>query len=288
MGIPDFKLGKKIIDRRLEQMEAEGVKFQNNVVVGQDISAKYIQNNFDAMCICIGADSPRDLAVPGRELGNVHFAMDFLSQQNLKNAGVAIEANQINAKEKTVIVIGGGDTGSDCVGTSNRQGAKEVYQFEILPKPETDRLESNPWPEWPQIMRTSTSHQEGCNRRWSVMTKALEGNNKVENLQGVEVDWAKDENGKWQLSEKEGSQFSVKADLVLLAMGFVHCTHKGLVEQLGVSLDDKGNIITKDFMTSAEGVFAAGDTVSGASLVVRAIDQGRKTAESVNGWLKNQ
>lgn len=286
-GIPDFKLAKKFIDRRLEQMQAEGVTFKNDTSVGKDISAEELEKDFDAICICMGAGQPRDLQVPGRELENVHFAMEFLWQQNLKNANLPLKEKEISAKDKVVVVIGGGDTGSDCVGTSIRQGAKEVHQLEILPKPPVDRPDITPWPMWPKIMRTSTSHEEGCQRRWSVMTKKINGDKAVESISCVEVEWFEEE-GSWKLKEIPGSEFELKADLVLLAMGFVHVVHDGIVSQLGVDLDGRGNVTVNNFMASKKGVFAAGDTVKGASLVVHAINQGRQMAESVNDWLSGK
>lgn len=285
-GIPDFKLSKTVIDRRIEQLKAEGVDFQCGVSAGQDVSVKYLERHFDAICLCMGAGQPRDLIVPGRELENVHFAMEYLKQQNEINAGMAIDEKHINAKDKVVVVIGGGDTGSDCVGTAIRQGAKEVHQFEILPKPPVNRPDSTPWPTWPKIMRTSTSHEEGCQRRWSVLTKKLTGSDtQVNMLHGVEVEWEKDNKGGWKAVEKQGSEFSMKADLILLAMGFVHVVHDGIVNDLGLKTDGRGNVVANDYASSKEGVFAAGDTVAGASLVVSAINHGRKMAEVVNSWL---
>lgn len=285
-GIPDFKLNKQIIDRRLEQMRAEGVEFQCGVVVGSDISARYLRRQFDAICLTMGAGTPRDLPVDGRELEGIHFAMDFLAGQNAANSVVKSDWPRISAKSKNVVVIGGGDTGSDCVGTAIRQNAKSVRQFEILPKPPEQRPDVTPWPMWPKIMRTSSSHEEGCERQWSVMTKEFVGDGKVSELLCAEVNWSKDENGKWKMSEKKPSEFTVEADLVLLAMGFVHVEQGGLVNDLGLDLDERGNIITDNYATSRKGVFAAGDTVSGASLVVHALDSGRKAAKAIDGWLR--
>ncbi len=287
-GIPDFKLDKKVIDRRLAQMKAEGVRFHAGVEVGTDISAEYLLKEFDAVCLAMGAGAPRDLDVEGRELKNVHFAMDFLGQQNDRNASAAVTGEDISAKDKIVVVIGGGDTGSDCVGTSRRQGAKEIHQFEILPKPPETPDPQTPWPLWPRMLRTSSSHQEGCQRRWSVMTTKLVGSyDKVTELHGIEVDWQPSES-RWEMKPREGSEFSMKVDLVLLAMGFVHVVHEGLVESLGLNLDQRGNVTVNDYQTSVEGVFASGDTVLGASLVVRAIDHGRKMAAAVDRWLATQ
>jgi glutamate synthase (NADPH/NADH) small chain len=260
-GIPDFKLDKKIIDRRLDQLRQEGVDFQCGVNIGEDISLHYLQKMFDCVCLTMGAGQPRGLDVPGSDLENVIYAMDFLAVQNRLNAGEDVAPSEIiNAKDKTVVVIGGGDTGSDCVGTARRHGAKEIYQFEILPKPE---------------------------RRWSVMTKDIEGaDGKVTKLNACEVIWDKADDGSWKMTEVGGSEFSVKADIVILAMGFVHVAHKGLVENLDIELDNRGNIVTQMCQTSKDWVFAAGDTVSGPSLVVRAIKGGRDAAEAIDNWLR--
>jgi glutamate synthase (NADPH/NADH) small chain len=287
-GIPDFKLEKQVIDRRLEQLVAEGVKFETGVLVGQDISARYLRKMFDAICLTMGAGQPRPLAVPGAEFANVHYAMDFLTQQNCRNAGdfsPELHTHAITAKDKVVVVIGGGDTGSDCIGTSWRQGAKEVHQFEILPKPPEKHNLHTPWPMWPQILRTSSSQEEGCQRRWSVLTKKLTGRNNVATeLHGCEVDWVPGPNS-IEMRERPGTDFVMKVDLVLLAMGFIHVVHEGLVDQFGLKLDTRGNIVVQDYMASEEGIFAAGDTQLGASLVVRAISTGREAAGAVDRWL---
>ncbi len=289
-GIPDFKLEKKLIDRRLEQMKAEGVRFETGVEVGEDISSRYLQRTFDAVCLTMGSMIPRDLMVEGRDLEGVHFAMEFLRQQNKRVSGEKFDEEPILAGGKHVIVIGGGDTGSDCVGTSIRQGAADVKQFEILPQPPEKRTDDNMWPEWPLVFRTSTSQEEGCERRWCVLTKKLTGdrNAQVRELHGIEVEWKKTDKKGWQMKELAGNGFTVKADLVLLAMGFIHVEHEGLVEQFGLEKDGRGNLITDNFATSQEGVFAAGDAVSGASLVVRAIRAGRDAAVAVNEYLKSQ
>lgn len=287
-GIPDFKLAKEIIDRRLEQMRLEGVEFQTGVAVGEDISARYLRRTFDAVCLTMGAGVPRDLSAVGRNLDGVYFAMDFLGQRNRINSGElsAEDRDYIDVKDKIVVVIGGGDTGSDCVGTSNRLGASEVHQFEILPKPPEGRPSDTPWPTWPRIMRTSTSHAEGCLRRWSVTTKSLSGSDQhVESLTACEVEWSQGAGG-WEMRELSNTDFTMKVDVVLLAMGFVHVAHSGLVDDLGLSLDERGNVRTDQAgATSREGVFAAGDTSSGASLVVRAIYAGRQTAAGIDRWL---
>jgi glutamate synthase (NADPH/NADH) small chain len=291
-GIPDFKLEKHVIDRRLEQMAAEGTKFEPGVTVGVDVSGRYLRRMFDAICLTMGAGQPRGLAVPGSDVPGVHFAVDFLTQQNRRVAGDPIPLagpNAICAKGKHVVVIGGGDTGSDCVGTSIRQGALSVSQFEILPKPPDTNNSETPWPLWPKIMRTSSSHEEGCQRRWSVLTKALSAGASlsVSELHACEIDWVRGPKG-WEMKERPGTEFSVKADLVLLAMGFVHVVHEGLVEQLGLALDGRGNVAVRNWMTSQEGIFAAGDTARGASLVVHAIHEGRQAAAAIDAWLKTR
>ncbi len=288
-GIPDFKLDKKIIERRLEQMRIEGVGFRCGIQVGEDVSTSYMKQTFDALLLTMGAGKPRDLDVEGRELDGIHFAWDYLKQQNKRCSDELITEKMINAEGKNVIVIGGGDTGSDCVGTAIRQGAKLIHQLEILPKPPEERPPETPWPMWPKIMRTSSSHEEGCERQWGVMTKKFTGEDgKVKELHGCEVDWVKDEEGNWKLKEKSGSEFVLKADLVLLAMGYVHVVHEGIVKDLDLELDNRGNVRVNNYQTSKPWVFAAGDTVDGASLVVNAIDGGRKAAEAVDNWLKKE
>lgn len=286
-GIPDFKLEKHILDRRLEQMVAEGTKFEPGVAVGQDISGRYLRRMFDAICLCLGAGQPRPLDVPGRELAGIHYAMEYLTQQNRRVAGDPERPASlaIHARGKHVVVIGGGDTGSDCVGTAIRQGALSVTQLEILPRPPESHNPETPWPLWPRILRTSTSHEEGCTRRWSVLTKALSGQHgRVTHLHGCEVDWIPGPRG-WEMKERPGTDFTLPADLVLLAMGFLHVVHDGLIEQLEVECDRRGNVVTRDGMTTQDGVFAAGDTVRGASLVVHAINDGRMVASAIDRWL---
>jgi glutamate synthase (NADPH/NADH) small chain len=290
-GVPDFKLEKHVIDRRLEQMVAEGVRFEPGVHVGQDISARYLRKTFNAVLLTMGAGQARLLKVPGAELDGVHLAMDYLPQQNRRVAGdsVAISGETaIYAKDKHVVVIGGGDTGSDCVGPAIRQEALSVTQLEILPKPPEGSNSETPWPDWPNIMRTSSSQEEGCQRRWSVLTKELTGTGgQAGQLHGCEVDWTEGPKG-WQMKERAGTDFTIPADLVLLSMGFVHVVHAGLIDKLGVKLDGRGNVMVNRWMTNKPGVFAAGDTVKGASLIVHAIYQGRQAAEAVDKWLRTQ
>jgi NADPH-dependent glutamate synthase beta subunit-like oxidoreductase len=286
-GIPDFKLGKAILDRRLAQLRAEGVEFQTGVIAGKDVSAPYLRKRFDCICLTMGARQPRDMAVPGREKANIFFALDYLTAQNKLCAAEPLDGvPRINARDKVVVVLGGGDTGSDCVGTARRQRAKKIYQLEILPQPPDARPVDTPWPTWPRIMRTSSSHEEGCERRWSILTKAFAGDNgNVKELHGCEVEW-QSADGNWKLKELPGTEFVLKADLVLLALGFLHVTQEGLVQDLGLQLDAKGNVIADNYQTSEPWVFAAGDTISGASLVVRAINSGREAAAAMDRWLR--
>jgi NADPH-dependent glutamate synthase beta subunit-like oxidoreductase len=235
----------------------------------------------------MGARQPRDMAVPGREKGNIFLALDYLTAQNKLCAAEPLDGvPRINARDKVVVVLGGGDTGSDCVGTARRQRAKKIYQLEILPQPPDARPVDTPWPTWPRIMRTSSSHEEGCERRWSILTKTFAGDNgNVKELHGCEVEWL-NVDGNWKLKELPGTEFVLKADLVLLALGFLHVTHEGLVQDLGLQLDPKGNVIVDSYQTSEPWVFAAGDTISGASLVVRAINSGREAAAAMDRWLR--
>jgi glutamate synthase (NADPH/NADH) small chain len=287
-GIPDFKLNKKVIDRRLDILLEEGIDFRTNTYVGKDVTGSDVLAQFDAVCLTIGAMKPRALAAEGADLKGIHFAMDFLTQQNKINKGMKIpDEDRIVATDKNVIIIGGGDTGSDCVGTSIRQGARSVMQIEILPKPPETRNPNNPWPFWANTLRSSSSHEEGCERRWSMSTKRVLGEKgQVKKLELVEVEWTT-ENGKTTMVEKPGTTRIIGADLILLAMGFVHCTHEGIAEEFGLEFDPRGNIkVDKNFRTSRDKVFAAGDAAIGASLVVRAIFQGRNLARSVDNFLR--
>ncbi len=283
-GIPDFKMEKELVDRRVTQMQGEGVVFQTSVAAGVDITAEQLKQDFDAVCVAIGSRVPRDLPVPGRELGGIHYAMDFLTQQNRRVAGKDVpEPGAILATGKRVIVIGGGDTGSDCIGTSHRQGAVSVMNFEIMPEPPGARAASTPWPLWPLMLRTSSSHEEGGDRRFSVTTTHFEGHDgQVTRIGCCEV---KMENGR--LANVPGTEFFLDADLVLLAMGFIHPEKPGLLEQLGVAIDGRGNISIhpETFATSVPGVFAAGDCQRGQSLVVWGIADGRKAARGIDAYL---
>jgi len=287
-GIPDFKMEKHHIDRRIAQMQAEGVVFRPNWHVGKDIPARQLLADFDAVVLAGGSEHPRDLNVPGRELDGVHFAMEFLPQQNKRVAGDSLPDDiSLLATGKNVIVIGGGDTGSDCIGTSKRHGADSITQLEIMPKPPEKENKSLTWPNWPNKLRTSSSHEEGCERMWSVDTVSLEGQSgQVTQINCVKVEW-KQEAGRWNMSKIPGSEFSLKADLVLLAMGFVHPVREGLLEDLGVDMDERRNVKanTLDYRTSVDKVFTAGDMRRGQSLVVWAIREGRQCARAVDEYL---
>ncbi len=291
-GIPDFKMEKQHIDRRMQQMEAEGVSFRPNTHIGKDLSTKDLLSDFDAIALTGGSEQPRDLPVPGRELDGVHFAMEFLPQQNHRVAGDSIpEDIAILATGKKVVVIGGGDTGSDCIGTSIRQGCEAVTQIEILPKPPEKEDKLLTWPEWPNKLRTSTSQEEGVTREWSVATKEFIGENgKLKKLHCVRVEWNRDDKGAWQMNEIEGSDFEIEAELALLAMGFVHPVQEGLLNDLGVEYDPRGNVKgdtegEQAYKTSIDKVFAAGDMRRGQSLVVWAIREGRQCARAVDEYL---
>lgn len=288
-GIPDFKLEKWIIDRRIEQMKNEGVQFETEVLIGEDISAKHLKKSYDAIVLTIGACQPRDLSVKGRELKGIYQSMEYLTKSNFFTAGLIKENEIISAKGKNVLVIGGGDTGSDCVGTANRQGAKNVKQFEILPKPINWENSHNPnWPLWPNILRTSSSHKEGCEREWCIETKEFKGKDTVEEVICKKVEWKLLEgSGRLVPCEIAMSEFIVKADLVFLAMGFLHPEHSKLVSDLNLELDGRGNINTNNYATSEKGIFAAGDAATGASLVVRCIYHGRSAASAINLYLNS-
>jgi len=289
-GIPDFKLAKNVIDRRVQLMIEEGLVIRTSVHVGKDISAEELVNEFDAICLAIGAMQPRDLPVEGRDLKGIYFAMDYLTQQNKVVRGDRIaEKDRILATGKHVLVIGGGDTGSDCVGTANRQKAKSVTQIEILPKPPEERTPDNPWPYWANVLKVSSSHEEGCERFWSLSTKRFIGKNgNVTGAEVVEVAWEKDANGIMAMKELPGTERIIPADLVLLSLGFLHPVQEGLLKDLELKLSERGNVhVSKHHQTSRAKIFAAGDAVNGATLVVRAIASGRKAAEDIDRYLKS-
>ena len=281
-GIPNFKLEKHLLDRRLKQLSVEGIEFVTGANVGVDLPVENLRRDFDAILLAGGAEKPRDLPVPGRELRGVHFAMEFLAQQNRRNAGEVIdEGDAITATGKNVVIIGGGDTGADCLGTSHRQGAKSVRQFEIMPQPPSDRSPRTPWPLWPMQLRTESAHEEGGMRDWSISTVAFSGiDGHVRHLHGIRVGPLP------KLEPIAGSEFTIDADLVLIAMGFTGPARGGLLEKLGVALDERSNVATDgNRMTSEKGVFAAGDMRRGQSLVVWAIAEGRAAAEHINNYL---
>ena len=287
-GIPDFKMEKHVIDRRIAQMQAEGVAFRPNSHIGRDIPVQTLIDEYDAVVLAGGAEQPRNLPIPGRELKGVHFAMEFLPQQNKRNAGdLPSDINAINAEGKHVLVIGGGDTGSDCIGTSIRQGAVQVTQIEILPQPPEKENKGLTWPLWPNKFRTSSSQEEGCGREFSVTTKAFEGEGgQLQQVRCARVEWKK-QDGRWVMNEIEGSEFIIKADLAFLAMGFLHPAQEGMLKEIGVELDERGNVKadTQNYQTSLGKVFSAGDMRRGQSLVVWAIREGRQAARAVDEYL---
>ncbi|MDD3788756.1 MAG: glutamate synthase subunit beta [Petrimonas sp.] len=286
-GIPNFKLQKNVIDRRIKLLEEEGILFRTNTEIGKNITGAQLMGDFDAICIAIGSGEPRNITPNGRDLKGIYFAMDFLSQENQLLMEEQLTLPEIiTAKDKHVLVIGGGDTGSDCVGTSIRQGAQKVTQIEILPKPPVGKNPDTPWPYYPYILKTSSSHEEGCERHWALNTVAFNGKNgQVTEAVVEEVEWEKDENGRMKMTGT-GKTEIIKADLVLLALGFVHPVHEGLLNELGVEYDVRGNVaVGKENQSNVSKVFAAGDAAMGASLVVRAIASGRKAAENIHNML---
>jgi glutamate synthase (NADPH/NADH) small chain len=290
-GIPEFKMEKRFLDRRLALMEAEGVIFRTGVNIGVDVPVSRLQSDYDAVLLAGGAEWPRDLSVPGRELKGVHFAMDYLTLQNKRNEGDAIaDEHFISAEGKHVVIIGGGDTGADCLGTAHRQGAKSVVQLELLPQPPDDRSSDNPWPQWPNIFRVSPAHEEGGERLYSVLTQSFAGDGKgnVKALKAVRVELVVTD-GRTQFQPVPGSEFEIPADLVLLAMGFVGPERKGLVDSLGVKLTERGNVWRDGrWMTSVPGVFTAGDMQRGQSLIVWAIAEGRSAARGIDQFLMGE
>jgi len=282
-GIPDFKLEKSVIERRVKVMIEEGVVFRTNAHVGKDISIEDLKMNYDAQLLCCGSTVPRNLKIEGRHLKGIHFAMDFLKQQNKRVADIDVERREITSKGKKVIVIGGGDTGSDCIGTSHRQGAESVTQIELMPKPPSDRNDVNPWPEWPMVMRTSSSQEEGGKRDWALMTKAFidDGQGNVAGINVVEIEWNADMRG---FSEVENTERIIPCDVVYLAMGFIH-PEPGIIDQLTLDKEENGVVSSSGYATSVEGIYVAGDMRRGQSLVVWAISEGREAAREVDEYL---
>ncbi|NEV93626.1 glutamate synthase subunit beta [Psychroflexus sp. YR1-1] len=283
-GIPDFKLEKWVVDRRIQIMDEEGVRFKVNAEVGKSINPDMLKDDFDSIVVCTGSTVPRNLPIPGRALKGIHYAMDFLSLQNKELAGIKFE-DKISAEGKNVVVIGGGDTGSDCIGTSHRQGAASVLQLELMPKPQSKRGENDPWPMWPMTLRTSSSHEEGGERKWSTLTKAFIGNDKDEltHIKLVDLEWVS-EGGRQQMKEIEGTERLIPCELALLAIGFTQ-PESSLLEHLGVSQTQSGIIDSTDYSTSVKSIFAAGDARRGQSLVVWAISEGREAAREVDKFL---
>jgi glutamate synthase (NADPH) small chain len=289
-GIPDFKMEKHLVHRRVEQMKAEGVEFVTSCRVGFDITGEEMRAKYDAIALTMGATKPRDLPIPGRDLKGIHFAMEFLPLQNKRNQGDKIADDVfISAKGKRVVILGGGDTGSDCLGTSNRQGALSVHQYELLPMPPEQRTHEMPWPDWPMILRTSTSHEEGVNRDWSINTKKFSGlGGRVTKLHGIRLTWQRSADGRMAMEEIPGSDFELDCDLVLLALGFLGPEPEGIITQLGLKLDPRSNVLCDNYQSSVPGVFAAGDTRRGQSLVVWAIWEGRECARAVDAYLMGE
>jgi len=288
-GIPDFKLAKEIVQRRIKLLEEEGIVFNCGVNVGLDISPKKLKQEFDAIVLCGGSEQPRDLNIEGRQLKGIHFAMDFLTQCNKRNAGDDIQDN-IEIRDKNIVVIGGGDTGSDCIGNSNRLGAKSILQIELLGKPAKERTLEDPWPLWPKTLKTSSSHEEGCDRKWSVQTKKFvsEDGVNVSGMEVVDLEWKKNNNGEFEMIEIVGSDRVIPVDRVFLAMGFIHPLKKGLISESGVRLTQRGNVYDQDYMTTKENIFVAGDMRRGQSLVVWAIAEGRECASKVHAHITKE
>jgi glutamate synthase (NADPH/NADH) small chain len=288
LGIPDFKLEKSVVERRVGQLAAEGVEFRTGTNVGEDYPVEKLRSDFDAVCLAVGSTVPRDLEAEGRGLNGVHFAMDYLAQQNRRGRGQEFPTSQtLSAEGKRVLILGGGDTGADCLGTAHRQGAIEVLQFEIMPRPPSERIATNPWPQWPAVYRSSSAHEEGGSRDYNITTVRLAGENgSVKALHCARVEWMPDQRGGMKMETVPGSEFTVEADLVLLAMGFLHPQHNGLLDSLGVAYDGRGNVKTDAMMmSSVRGVFACGDAQRGQSLVVHAIASGRTCARGIDLWL---
>lgn len=293
-GIPDFKLDKKIVERRIRLMEQEGIVFKTSTNVGTDYSAEELDRNFDAVVLALGSTIPRDLPIPNREAKGIYFAMEFLKQSNKRVSNIGFQEEEINVQGKKVLVIGGGDTGSDCIGTSNRQGAEQILQIEIMPMPPMQRDETMPWPMFPMVLKTTTSHDEGCDRKWMINCKEFlkDEHGHLKGVRATEVEWAKDPVTKRYTSfvEKPGSEFTIDCDYAFLAMGFLHVQHKGLVEALDIQLDPRLNLIGNDteYKTNQDKIFTCGDARRGQSLVVWAITEGRKCAEKVNIYMKDE
>lgn len=287
-GIPDFKLGMDIIDRKIDLMVDAGIKFEVNAHVGVDINAQQLRQDFDVILLTGGSTVPRDLPIPGRELNGVHYAMDFLAQNNRRANEMDLKTDEIHANAQHVVVIGGGDTGSDCVGTSNRHGAKSITQVEIMPIPPAQRPMNQPWPEYPMIMKTTSSHEEGCSRHWNILTKEFIGDEQgyVKAIRIADIQWGEAVAGERpSFTEVAGSERIIPCDLAFLAMGFLHPEPSGVLAQLDIKLDERGNVASDGFTTNQKGIFAAGDMRTGQSLVVRCINEGRESARSIDEYL---
>jgi len=287
-GIPDFKLGMDVIDRKVNLMEEAGIIFETNAHIGVDINALQLRQEFDAVLLTGGSTVPRDLPIPGRELKGVHFAMEFLGQNNRRANNMDLKTEEIHAQDCHVVVIGGGDTGSDCVGTSNRHGAASITQVEIMPMPPEKRPVNAPWPEYPMILRTSTSHEEGCARYWNILTKEFIGDEagNVTGLRLADIEWEEAKLGQRpNFKEVKGSERVIPCDKAFLAMGFLHPEPSGVLAQLNIKIDERGNVATENFATNQQGIFAAGDMRTGQSLVVRCINEGRESSRAIDDYL---
>jgi glutamate synthase (NADPH/NADH) small chain len=285
LGIPDYKLDKSIVERRIDQLREEGVNFSINTHVGVDVKVDELLNDYDAVCLCGGSSVPRSLDVDGSALKGIHHAMDYLIQQNDINQGVELEGDRIDAKDKNVVIIGGGDTGADCLGVALRQGAKDVFQIELMPEPPKERTNEMPWPYWPMVLKTNTAHEEGGERLWSIATKRFSGaDGHVKEIHGTKLEWIEEE-GSFKMKEVEESDFTLKADLVLFAMGFLHPEQEGVIKSLNLDIDRRGNIKADKNQTNQAKIFTAGDMHLGQSLVCKAIADGRKAAKSIGIYL---
>jgi glutamate synthase (NADPH/NADH) small chain len=285
LGIPDYKIEKDIIDRRIKLLKAEGIEFICNTEVGVDLAIDELQEKYDAICLANGFTVPRAIDVDGKELKGIYFALDYLKQQNLLNAGMPLEEELINAKDKNVLIIGGGDTGADCLGIAIRQGAQSIHQIEILSKPPKERSVKTPWPYWPHMLRKNTAHEEGGKRSWDTLTQSFKGKEVIESVICSEVNWESID-GQMNMTIKEKSDYEIKADLVIIAAGFIDTKNYGMYETLGIKFGERNNIMTENHMTSVEGIFATGDLKNGPSLICKAISDGREASINIYNYLK--
>jgi len=285
LGIPDYKIEKSIIDRRIDLLKEEGIKFICNTEIGVDLAIEELQENYDGICLANGFTVPREINAPGNQLKGIYFALDYLKQQNLINAGIPLENELINAKDKNVLIIGGGDTGADCLGIAIRQGAKSIHQIEILSEPPKERSSKTPWPYWPYMLRKNTAHEEGGQRSWDTLTQRFKGNESIESVVCSQVSW-ESINGQMKMTVKENSEYEMDSDLVIVAAGFIDTKNYEMYETLGLTFGEKNSIITENHMTNVEGIFATGDLKNGPSLICKAISDGREASKSIYNYLK--